>query len=216
MPRIPPGRNGPRRSSESPDQGARVNSVCVFCGSSPGLDPAYLEAARRLGGLLAERGIAVVYGGASVGVMGAVADAALAAGGRVVGVIPRALWEREVAHTGLTELRVVDSMHQRKAAMAELSDAFVALPGGIGTLEELFEIWTWAQLGLHRKAFGLLDVLGFYRPLAAFLDHVVEQGFLKPNHRALVHVDQDPERLLARLREPVPPPTTKWIGREET
>ena len=157
---------------------AAPRRVCVFCGSSRGRDPRFLEVAADLGRTLAEAGVEVVYGGAHVGLMGAVADAALAAGGTVTGVIPQALAEREVAHTGLTELHVVDSMHARKALMNELSDAFVALPGGLGTLEELFEVWTWAQLGHHAKPALLVDVVDYWSGLLAFLDTVVEQGFL--------------------------------------
>jgi uncharacterized protein (TIGR00730 family) len=178
-----------------------MKRICIFCGSSSGTLPDYTGAARRLAATLAGAGIGVVYGGASVGVMGALADATLEAGGEVTGVIPRALWEREVAHTGVTTLEVVESMHQRKARMAELADAFIALPGGIGTMEELFEIWTWGQLGLHRKPFGLLDVAGYYAPLIVFLDHAAAQGFVRPRDRAMVRVEREPERLLQRLRE---------------
>jgi uncharacterized protein (TIGR00730 family) len=145
-----------------------------------------------------------------------VANAALDAGGEVVGVIPRALWEREVAHTGLSELQVVESMHQRKARMAELSDGFIALPGGVGTLEEFFEIWTWGQLGLHRKPYALLDVAGYYTPLVAFLDHMVERGFVRERHRALVIVDHQPASLLDRLTRYQPPATDRWIGPGQT
>src|SRR3954449_8956299 len=157
-----------------------LRRVCVYAGSSAGARPVYAHAARELGALLAARGIGVVYGGGKVGLMGALADAAMAAGGEVTGVIPRALLEREVGHRGVTSLRVVESMHQRKALMADLADAFVALPGGIGTLEELFEVFTWAHLGIHRKPLGVLDVARFYGPLEAMLDHAVEQGFLRP------------------------------------
>src|SRR6185503_14872599 len=146
-----------------------MSRLCVFCGSSPGHDPAYGAAAAQLGRVLAERGIGLVYGGGRVGLMGILADAALAAGGEVIGVIPQALLDREIGHRGLTQLRVVDSMHSRKALMGDLADGFIALPGGIGTLEELFEVWTWAQLGLHRKPCGLLDANGFYAPLVDFL-----------------------------------------------
>lgn len=176
-----------------------MRSLCVFCGSSPGLSESYAAAARDLGRALAGRGVRVVYGGASVGLMGAVADAALAAGGEVVGVIPRHLADREVAHHGLTELHVVASMHERKALMAELSDGFVALPGGMGTLEELAEILTWAQLGLHVKPVGVLDVDGFWQPLVAWLDHAEGQGFLRPEHRALLTARADVEALLDAL-----------------
>src|SRR5215207_8224445 len=163
-----------------------MRSVCVFCGSSSGASPAYGEAARALGAHLAREGLTLVYGGASVGTMGVVADAALAAGGRVVGVIPRGLVAREIAHPGLTELVVVDSMHERKAAMADRADAFVALPGGLGTLEELFEVWTWGLLGIHAKPVALLDADGFYDPLLAFLDRAVDEGFVRAAQRAML------------------------------
>jgi uncharacterized protein (TIGR00730 family) len=178
--------------------------ICVFCGSSPGRGDRYTTAAAGLGRLLAERGIAVVYGGATVGTMGVVADAALKAGGEVYGVIPRALVDREIAHTGLTELFVVADMHERKARMADLADGFIALPGGAGTLEELFEVWTWAQLGLHTKPLGLLDVDGFYEPLATMLDHMVEEGFLSAANRDLVAREADPLSLLNHLTQPWP------------
>jgi uncharacterized protein (TIGR00730 family) len=173
-----------------------VRAVCVYCGSSFGSDPAYLEATQALAGALAARGIQVVYGGAAVGLMGALADAALAAGGEVIGVMPRHLVEREIAHQGLTRLHVVATMHERKALMAELSDAFVALPGGIGTLEELIEVYTWAQLGLHSKPLAILNTNGYYEPLAAFLDHAVEQGFLAAERRAALTVAPDPQALI--------------------
>jgi uncharacterized protein (TIGR00730 family) len=176
-----------------------VQRLCVFCGSSAGTRPEYLAAARALGRVLAERGVGLVYGGASVGLMGAVADAALAAGGHVAGVIPRALVEREIAHPGLSELHVVRTMHERKALMNELSDGFVALPGGIGTLEELFEVWTWAQLGVHGKPCALLDVAGFYAPLLAFLDHARDEGFVRERQRAMLLVDDDAARLVERM-----------------
>ncbi len=188
-----------------------MRRVCVFCGSSPGQGPVYLEAARAMGRVLAGRGIGLVYGGGSVGLMGAMADAALAAGGEVVGVIPRALQLRELAHAGLTTLHVVGSMHERKARMAELSDGFVALPGGMGTLEELAEILTWAQLGLHARPVGLLDVAGYYRPLVAFLDRAVGEGFLRPEHRRLLLVDDEPGALLERFAAWTPPPIERWI-----
>ena len=176
----------------------------------------YAEAARALGETLAERGLGLVYGGGNVGLMGVVADAALAAGAEVIGVIPRALVAREVAHQGLTELRVVGSMHERKALMSELADGFIALPGGIGTLEEWFETWTWAQLGLHTKPFGLLDVAGYYGQLLGFLDHVVAERFVHPDHRSMVLVDTDPGHLLDRMRAYIPPVVDKWIERKET
>jgi uncharacterized protein (TIGR00730 family) len=176
-----------------------MKRICVFCGSSPGHDPRYLEAARDTGRLLADRGLGLVYGGGSVGLMGAVADAALAAGGEVIGVIPEVLQIRELAHRSLTRLHVVGSMHERKALMAELSDGFVALPGGMGTLEELAEVLTWAQLGLHARPVGLLDVAGYYRPLAEFFDRAVGAGFLRPAHRQLLLVDDQPGALLDRF-----------------
>ena len=172
--------------------------VCVFCGSSPGNRPVYLGTARQVGRVLAERGIGLVYGGAHVGTMGALADAALRAGGSVTGVIPQSLVDWEVAHQGLTELHVVADLHERKAMMARLSDVFVALPGGAGTLEELFEIWTWAQLGLHDKPVGLVDVDGFFQPLLGFLDHAVAEGFVKPVFRDLLIVEPDVDRVLDR------------------
>jgi uncharacterized protein (TIGR00730 family) len=176
-----------------------IRSVCVFCGSNVGAAPRYAEAARAFGALLAREGLTLVYGGGHVGLMGIAADAALAAGGKVTGVIPRALWDREVGHRGLTELHIVESMHERKAMMASLSDAFVALPGGLGTLEEIFEVWTWAQLGIHAKPLGFLDVAGFYTPLMAFLDRGVTEGFIRPRFREMALVDDDAEALLRRL-----------------
>jgi uncharacterized protein (TIGR00730 family) len=170
-----------------------------------------VEAARATGRTLARRGIGVVYGGGSVGLMGALADATLAAGGEVIGVIPRALQLRELAHGGLTALHVVGSMHERKARMAELSEGFVALPGGIGTLEELAEIVTWAQLGLHRRPCGLLDVGGYWQPLVALLDHAVEEGFVRPEHRGLVVVARDADELLDRFAAWQPPLVERWI-----
>ena len=176
-----------------------MKRICVFCGSSSGNDPRYLEAAQAMGRVLADRGLGLVYGGGSVGLMGAVADAALAAGAEVIGVIPEVLQIRELAHRSLTTLHVVDSMHQRKALMAELSDGFVALPGGMGTLEELSEVLTWAQLGLHARPVGLLDVAGYYRPLATFFDQAVTAGFLRPVHRGLLLVGEEPAALLDQL-----------------
>ena len=193
-----------------------MTRLCGFCGSSVGSNPAYAEAAVTLGSLLARRGIGLVYGGGNVGLMGVIADAALAAGGEVIGVIPKALADREVAHHGVTELRVVDSMHTRKAMMADLSDAFIAMPGGVGTFEEFFEAITWTQLGLHRKACGLLNVAGFYTPLAAFIDQAVSDGFIKPVHRAAIVVDDNPERLLDTLPTLDRPHAPKWSNRRET
>jgi uncharacterized protein (TIGR00730 family) len=185
--------------------------ICVFCGSSPGRLPVYAESAANLGRLLAERGIGLVYGGAAVGTMGVIANAALAAGGEVYGVIPQQLIEREIAHRGLTELYETADMHERKAKMADLSDAFIALPGGAGTMEELFEVWTWLQIGIHSKPIGLLDVAGYYSRLAALLDHMVDEGFLKPQSRDALQIDADPSRLVDLL-ESAPTPTPKWGG----
>jgi uncharacterized protein (TIGR00730 family) len=190
-----------------------VKRVCVFSGSSPGADLAYRAAARDLGSRLAERGVEVVYGGASVGLMGAVADAAMEAGGHVIGVIPRSLVDREVAHPALGDLRVVETMHERKALMAELSDAFVALPGGVGTLEELFEVYTWNQLGLHAKPLGLFNVRGYFDGLVRFLDHAVAERFVTPKHRAMLLVDEDLDALIDGLDAWEAPAQPKWIDR---
>lgn len=190
--------------------------LCVFCGASAGARPAYDAAARALGATLARRGHDLVYGGANVGLMGTVADAVLAGGGRVAGVIPSALVEKEIAHRGLSDLRIVSSMHERKAAMAELSDGFIALPGGLGTLDELFEILTWAQLGLHAKPCGLLNVEGYYDPLVTFLDHAVAERFVRPAHRAALMVESDADALLDRFLGYRPLAADKWIGRDET
>lgn len=193
-----------------------MQSVCVFCGSHPGVRPAYRAAAVRLGAALAERGLGLVYGGASTGLMGAVADAALASGGKVHGVLPEFMIAREVAHRGLTTLQLVGSMHERKAAMAAHADAFVALPGGFGTLEELFEVLTWAQLGLHRKPCALLDVDGYYEPLVVFLDRAVSEGLLRPEYRAMLFVESDPARLVERLAGHVPPPVERVLEPSQT
>lgn len=190
-----------------------MKRVLVFCGSSPGARPEYAQAAAQLGLALAGRELGLVYGGASVGLMGAVADAALSAGGEVIGVIPQRLVDREVAHDGLSDLRVVQTMHQRKALMAELSDAVIALPGGTGTLDELFELFTWSQLGLHAMPIGLLDVAGYWQPLLAFLDHAVTERFLRAEHRDTLLVETEPERLLDRLAEHRPAVRSKWIDR---
>lgn len=176
-----------------------MQTICVFCGARLGNDSAYADGARRFGTYLAASGRTLVYGGGHIGMMGLLADAVLAAGGRAIGVIPKNLVEKELAHRSLSELRIVGSMHERKALMTELADGFVALPGGIGTLEELFEIWTWGQLGLHTKPYGLLEVEGFFRPLLGFLDSLVREGFLHPNHREMLLVDDDPARLIQRM-----------------
>ena len=192
-----------------------LRRICVFCGSSTGAKPLYARAAAELGAAIARAGLGLVYGGGNVGLMGAVATAALDAGGEVTGVIPQLLLEREIGNIDVTQLHVVDSMHERKAMMADLSDAFVALPGGLGTLEELFEILTWSQLGLHVKPVALLDIDGFFAPLIAMLDHAVDEGFVRPEHRALLLTGDDPQELVAALRAFEPPPTRAWIGDEE-
>jgi uncharacterized protein (TIGR00730 family) len=194
-----------------------VRRVCVFCGSSPGARAAYAEATAELARLLVADGIGVVYGGGQVGLMGVLGDTVMAAGGDAIGVMPQALVDREIAHPGLSDLRVVGSMHERKALMADLSDAFVALPGGVGTLEELFEVYTWSQLGLHRKPCALLDVDDYYTGIVDFLEHAVRERFVREDHRAMLMVDRDPRRLIDRLREFEPERVQpKWIDRGET
>ena len=188
-----------------------LKRVCVFCGSSPGFRPVYAEAARATGRLLAERGIGLVYGGGNVGLMGEVADAVLAVGGQVTGVIPRALLEREVGHRGLTELHVVATMHERKALMVDLSDGFVALPGGFGTLDELCEALTWSQLGIHAKPCAVLNVDGYFDALLALFDHAVREGFVRETHRALVLEAAEPAALLDAMAAFRAPGTEKWI-----
>jgi uncharacterized protein (TIGR00730 family) len=188
-----------------------MKRIVVFCGSSPGRRPAYVAAAQSLGRLLAARGIGVVYGGASIGLMGALADSALAAGGEVIGVIPSGLFPAEIPHTGLTEQHVVTTMHERKALMAELSDAVVALPGGTGTLDELFEMFTWSQLGLHRQPIGLLDVEGYWQPLLAVMDHMAQERFITPQHRNALLVESDPAALLEALSSYEPTRLGKWL-----
>lgn len=191
----------------------RLKRICVFCGSSLGVRPAYKQAAKRLGELLAERRIGVVFGGGSIGLMGALADAALAKGGEVIGVIPESLVRREIGHGGVTKLHVVETMHQRKALMADLSDAFIALPGGYGTLEELCEAITWSQLGIQQKPCGLLNIEKYWDGLLAVLDHAVDEGFVQPENSQLVLVAQTPERMLERLSEWTPPGNIeKWLG----
>ncbi len=193
-----------------------LDTVCVFCAANPGTDPMYRERAHAFGRLLAEGGRRVVFGGGRTGLMGALAEGALSANGQIVGVMPRHLVEREVAHTGLTELRVVDSMHERKTLLSSLADGFIALPGGIGTLEELFEIWTWGQLGLHRKPYGLLNVNGFFNPLLAFLDHAVAEGFLGAENRAMLAVSDDPVALLDQMEQMRTPAVRTWIDAAAT
>jgi uncharacterized protein (TIGR00730 family) len=193
---------------------AALKRICVFCGSSRGSRPEYTDAARAMGRVVAGRGLGLVYGGGRAGLMGELADAALAAGGEVIGVIPKRMVDREVAHHQVTELRVVDTMHERKAQMYDLSDAFVALPGGLGTLEELFEVVTWTQLGLHAKPAGLLDVCGYFSALAEFLDHAVGERFIKEAHGRLLLVDDDGDRLLDRLADFEAPPLTSWLDEQ--
>lgn len=193
-----------------------LRSVCVFCGSSSGRRPEYAAAARQLGTLLAQRGIRLVYGGGNVGLMGVLADATLAEGGQVIGVIPQHLMAKELGHLGLTQLKIVASMHERKATMADLSDAFIALPGGIGTFEELLEILTWGQLGLHAKPCGLLDVCGYYAPLRQMLATAADEGFLRPQHERLLVCSSDPTELLDLMTKYAPPELPKWIDRDET
>ena len=193
-----------------------MKMVCVYCGSNPGRLPEYRDAARLLGYEMAGRGLGLVYGGASIGVMGAVADAVLERGGQAIGVIPYSLATKEVSHDGLDELIVVDSMHERKAKMAELSDGFIALPGGWGTIEEIFEMLTWAQLGFHEKPCGLLNVASYYDSLFAFLENAIEQQFVKEEYRPMIMMDEAPGALLDRFERYRAPKVKKWIGPEET
>ena len=191
-----------------------MRSIGVFCGSNTGSGTAYAEAARKLARAIAGRGLRLVYGGGSIGLMGVLGDTAVAAGGQVVGVTPRRLIEKEVVHRGLTELRVVETMLERKALMAELSDVFIALPGGLGTLDELFEMLTWSQLGIHRKPCALLDVDDYYGKLAEFLDHAVARRFITPQHRAMLIVERDAETVLDRLATTPLPDVSKWMDRK--
>lgn len=188
-----------------------LGSIAVFCGSLPGHDPVFRDTAEALGGLLAARDITLVYGGGRVGLMGSVADGALAAGGRVIGVIPRALVDRELAHRGLTDIRVTDSMHERKAVMADLADAFVALPGGAGTLDELFEAWTWTMLGVHAKPCAILDVANYHAGLLTHIRHMGDTGFIDARYLDSLVVETEPDRLLDRLVTWLPP-AAKWAG----
>ncbi|MCG6540598.1 TIGR00730 family Rossman fold protein [Pseudomonas sp. KSR10] len=187
-----------------------LQSICVFCGASTGANPIYREAAIAMGQTLAANGIRLIYGGGAVGLMGVVADATMAAGGEVIGIIPQSLKDSEIGHTGLTRLEVVNGMHARKARMAELSDAFIALPGGLGTLEELFEVWTWGQLGYHSKPLGLLDINQFYSKLSHFLDHLVEEGFVKPRYRDMLQRSESPLTLLQLLGDWQPRADSRW------
>ena len=189
-----------------------IRRLAIFCGSNPGARPEYKAVTRSFGNALCERGIEVVYGGSSVGLMAVLADTMLEAGGGITGVIPRMLVDREVANTALSDLRIVESMHERKSLMAELADGFVALPGGIGTLEEFFEIWTWAQLGMHEKPCGLLNVAGYFDPLLSFLDRAVDEGFVRQVHREMVVVESDPEALIDKFGEYDPPRVVKWLN----
>jgi len=193
-----------------------MQSLCVFCGSGSGKNPVFAAEARHLGQVMARQGLTLVFGGGHIGLMGAIADAVLEAGGRAIGVIPRVLVEKELAHTRLTELHVVDSMHQRKALMADLADAFVALPGGYGTVDELFEILTWAQLGIHAKPIGLLNVAGFFDPLLAWLDSCVRESFIRQKHRELLIVSANSAELLDRFSGyQTPLPTPKWAKEDD-
>ena len=189
--------------------------ICVFCGSNLGISPAYRDSALAMGRLLAERAIELVYGGGNIGLMGMLADAVLQSHGRVIGVIPESLMAREVGHPGLTELRIVKSMHERKALMSDLSDGFIAMPGGFGTFEEFCEVVTWSQLGIQSKPCGLLNVEGYYDPLLELFDHAVREGFLREENRRLVQEDRDPERLLEKMSRFAPEPVSKWIDRTQ-
>jgi uncharacterized protein (TIGR00730 family) len=207
---------GPLKASDDYDEGCPMKRVCVYCGSNIGRQPAYAQAAKDLAHALVKRRIDLVYGGASVGIMGVLANTVLAAGGHVIGIMPQTLLDREVAHTGLSELRVVTSMHERKTLMAELSDGFIALPGGLGTLEEMFEILTWGQLGLHQKPCGLLNSCDYYRSLIDFLDHAVAEQLLNKVYRAMLLVEEQPERLLERFEGYQAPAVARWVDRAST
>lgn len=193
-----------------------MERLCVFCGSAMGVRPEYADAARAVGQQLGQRGMQLVYGGGSIGLMGVVADAALAANVPVIGVIPKRLAKKEITHAGLADLRVVASMHERKAVMADLADGFLALPGGLGTLDELFEILTWAQLGEHQKPVGLLNVAGYFDPMLTFVERMIEEGFVKEKHRGLLLIDTEVETLIDRMAKHQPPQTTKWIDQTST
>jgi uncharacterized protein (TIGR00730 family) len=193
-----------------------MKKLCVYCGSSSGRHPDYVKVARQLARAMVNKNIDLVYGGASVGIMGEIANAVLEEGGDVIGVIPKGLFAKEVAHTGITELREVGSMHERKALMADLSDGFIALPGGLGTIEEIFEIITWSQLGMHRKPCGLLNVNHYYDKLIGFLDHAVSEQFIKATHRSTILIDKCSDRLLEKFEAYKAPETAKWIDRKST
>ena len=194
----------------------RLSSICVYCGSSRGRIDDYTVAAHAFAQAIVERGIGLVYGGGGIGIMGILADEVLRLGGRAVGVIPESLVREELAHANLTELHVTPSMHARKTLMAELADGFVALPGGIGTFEEIFEVWTWAQLGFHRKPCGLLNVAGYYDGLVSFLDHAAHEAFVREDQRRMLVVESDPAALLDRFARYAPPPLPKWLEPGET
>ncbi|MGR3294123.1 MAG: LOG family protein [Candidatus Scalindua sp.] len=193
-----------------------MKRLCVYCGSSSGRQSDYARVARELARSMVNRNIDLVYGGASVGIMGEIANAVLEEGGEVIGIIPKGLFKKEVAHTGVTELREVDSMHERKTLMADLSDGFIALPGGFGTIEEIFEIITWSQLGMHRKPCGLLNVCHYYDKLIGFLDHAVSEQFIKSTHRSTIFIDECPDTLLDKFESYKAPETTKWLDRKST
>ncbi len=193
-----------------------MKRVCVYCGSSDGKKPEYKETARVLGRAMLEKGIGLVYGGAQVGIMGEIADTVVDGGGEVIGIMPKSLAEKEIYHTGLTRLEIVDSMHERKAMMADNSDGFIALPGGLGTIEEIFEVLTWAQLGFHKKPCALLNALGYYDHLSAFLNHTVIEGFVNTDSRSMLITESDPETLLKRFEAYKAPVVNKWIDRDNT
>jgi uncharacterized protein (TIGR00730 family) len=206
----------PRGKERAAERAGRLGRVCVYCGSSDAARPEYLEAAAAMGRVLARRGITVIFGGGGTGLMGALADAAMEAGGEVIGIIPASFNTPALAHARLSELRVVASMHERKAAMAEIGEAFIALPGGFGTFEELFEILTWAQIGLHSRPVGVLNALDYFRPLLALIEHARAEGFIYNEHRALLISESDPEVLISRLEAYLPPPgLERWVTREE-
>ncbi|MBU4316872.1 MAG: TIGR00730 family Rossman fold protein [Proteobacteria bacterium] len=190
-----------------------MKRICVFCGSNPGANPRYVQTAKALGRVMAEKSLGLVYGGASVGMMGEIADAVLQAGGDVIGVIPKFLVDKEVSHEHLTDLRVVNSMHERKMLMADLSDGFIALPGGLGTIEEFFEVVTWAQLGMHGKPCGLLNVAGYFRMLVEFLEHAVQERLIRAEHRSMILMDENPRALLEKFDSYQPPVVEKWMDR---
>ncbi len=193
-----------------------MKRVCVYCGSSDGKKDAYKAAARELGRAMLEKGLGLVYGGAQIGIMGEIANTVMDGGGEVIGIMPKSLADREIYHTGLTRLEIVDSMHERKAMMAELSDGFIALPGGLGTIEEIFEVLTWAQLGFHRKPCALLNAIGYYDNLCAFLNHTVIEGFVNTASRAMLMTESDPRVLLERFENYQAPVVNKWIDKENT